>query len=207
MSDRSELSYLIAKPFFPENVKATVVQILSAPNRRLNLSGDSPPITAISPVSDDMKVPAKGVTVSADLTGDNGAPVVINNREELTLYSDHIISVLDEVVAYDKAKQHNQAPPDLWRDDDRYLSEVQEIVAKLREIKHQLTKPSASPPEVDQAIIDFRTHINTFLENYSATLGKGAGYGTVLLIVGLLSFAGLGGRAMAHLIALLRAAD
>jgi hypothetical protein len=86
---------------------------------------------------------------------------------------------------------HNQTQPILWNDDPSYLKDVGSLVLELRRLNALLEARRSRKAETKKAFVSLAKHLDTFLQSYSKTLGKGAAYLTLAAIVGMLSQAGL----------------
>jgi hypothetical protein len=87
-------------------------------------------------------------------------------------------------------RQHNEAPPELWIDDQAYFTEMRQLVSELRTL-NALLRSLASPEREYNAVINFARHADKFLEGFSAVTGKGAGILLVAAIGGLLYQTGI----------------
>jgi hypothetical protein len=117
---------------------------------------------------------------------------VIRNPTEVIRYSHILISAFEEVLDYDPVRQHNQRPPALWSGDPSYQKDVHDLVTELRRLNSLLEARRSRKTEARKAAISLARHLDSFWRSYSKTLGKGAAYLTLAVIVGLLSQAGVG---------------
>jgi hypothetical protein len=122
--------------------------------------------------------------------------VIIRNVSQTLLYARAIIGAIDEATGYDRLRHHNQPPPALWIDETDYLTalgglsnELKRLNKNLEEIK-KLSATTATASTEENAIL-VKKHINTFLEKYVGSLGKGSGYLTIALMGSLLYQLGL----------------
>jgi hypothetical protein len=116
----------------------------------------------------------------------------IKNYSQVIQYSKILIVALEEVLDYDPLRHHNQPPPELRIEDPEYLGEIRDLVAELRSLNSFLESSPRRPQKASRAVIDLTKHFNTFLNSYSKSLGKGAGYLTIGVIASLLYQAGIG---------------
>lgn len=106
--------------------------------------------------------------------------------------SNLILVALQETLNFDPKRQHNQEPPDLWRDDDAYLLELRKLIVELQALNKHLESSTSNKIKTRQSVLRVGKRFDVFLHHYSATLGKGAGYLTVAAVAGLLYQAGVG---------------
>jgi len=109
--------------------------------------------------------------------------VVIQSPQEIIIYSTLIISALEEALEYKVQRHHNHPPPALLIDDQDYLDDIRRLVAELKRLNENLelaakepkaTKPKRPPRAVQKSAVDVKKHLNTFLDKYAQSLGKGA---------------------------------
>jgi hypothetical protein len=122
------------------------------------------------------------------IAGDTAKPrvraatiITIANRREAIEASRLLIAAFQEAADYDQKRHHNQSPPALWVDDDRYLLDVREIVADLHKIVELL---EASKPVRATPVRKTARRFGKFIDAYQSTLGHG---------VAALTAAGIGG--------------
>ena len=94
--------------------------------------------------------------------------VAIANRREAIQASRLLIAAFQEAADYDQKRQHNQNPPALWVDDERYLLDIREIVSELRKIVALL---EASKPVKAAPVRKTARRFGKFIDAYQSTLG------------------------------------
>lgn len=107
--------------------------------------------------------------------------VVIQSPQEIILYSTMMISALEEALDYSVERHHNHPPPPLLIESKEYLDEIRILVAELKRLNDNLEraakepkKPKRTPKEVQKSAVDVKKHLNSFLDKYAQSLGKGA---------------------------------
>ncbi|MEY9706454.1 CopG family ribbon-helix-helix protein [Bradyrhizobium diazoefficiens] len=107
--------------------------------------------------------------------------VVIQSPQEVILYSTMMIAALEETLEYSAERHHNHPPPALLIEDKDYLDEIRRLVAELKRLNENLEmatkepkKPKRTPKEVQKSAVDVKKHLNTFLDKYAQSLGRGA---------------------------------
>jgi hypothetical protein len=125
--------------------------------------------------------PKKGATrTKATIRGKKAAPR-IGDKKRVIQYSNIIIVALQEALDYDPARHHNQPPPALYIDDDKYKSDIRELIGELRRLNELLErKPlrTARAPAIKLA-----KHLDAFLGTYA----KGMGWGMSSLTIGAIA--------------------
>ncbi len=181
-----EPTYLIAKPYMEDTLKATIGQAL--------FFHDPDPVLPKCAATPEQ--PSKVQQIAS-----------IRNRSQVVLYSRLLVAALEPVAQFDQARQHNELPPELWVNDKDYLRELQKLVEELRALNSLLSVANVSRQQTQKTVLDLKEHFNEFLRNYAKTLGKSAGYATVGLIASLLYQAGVGKDAIAHIVSLIKISD
>jgi hypothetical protein len=132
----------------------------------------------------------------------------VRNRKLIGSYSLTIISAVEEVLAYDQRRHHNQAPPPLWIDNPDYLKELRELVAQLKRLNNILEKGKVEIVDANTAVFNVGKRADIFFNNYSESFAKAAGKGTWYLLVGstaaLLYSAGAGHEIIDRVLSVLR---
>jgi hypothetical protein len=96
-----------------------------------------------------------------------------------------------EVLDYDPLRGHNQKAPPLWNEDPTYLREVKTLIAELQRLNSLLEAERSRRREAKKATINFAKHFDRFFGRYAGTLGTGAAFLTLGVVVNLLQHAGL----------------
>lgn len=103
-------------------------------------------------------------------TSGRSTTVTIRDRAGAISLSRALIEVFQEAVDYVPARHHNQSKPVLWVDNERYLSEIQEIVSQLQKIVALLDTQKTN--RVKAAPIRKMTgRFGQFFNSYQSTLG------------------------------------
>jgi hypothetical protein len=126
--------------------------------------------------------------------------VILENPQEILLLSNLIITAIDDALEYTELsvdRRNRPAPPLLIPDvSEDYLRQLRRLVEELRRLNDNLeyaaTAPKQAPkrktertPKADakNTAVHLKRHINTFLNQYATSMGKGA----AALTVGTLS--------------------
>jgi hypothetical protein len=115
---------------------------------------------------------------------------IVRNRAYVIRTSTAIITSLQEVLEYDPIRNHNQQPPELWLNDQKYISEIRELVAELKTL-NKLLQTKVAPEKEHNAIVDLGVHANKFLDSFASVTGKGAGWLLVAALASLLYQTGI----------------
>jgi hypothetical protein len=115
---------------------------------------------------------------------------VIRNRTQVIRTSAAIISALDDVLNYNPKTQHNQIPPELWRDNPEYIAALKRIADELKSLNDMLKRQTTAQNE-HNTVVDLGIHINKFLSGFAGVAGKGAGWLLIASLGGLLYQTGL----------------
>jgi hypothetical protein len=100
-------------------------------------------------------------------------------------------SRFQEVLDYNPLLGHNQKAPALWNEDPSYLREVKTLIAELQKLNSLLEAERSHRRETKKAAINFAKHFDTFFGRYTGTLGTGAAFLTLGVVVNLLQHVGL----------------
>jgi hypothetical protein len=111
--------------------------------------------------------------------------LVIGDKRQVVQYSNIIIVALQEALDYDRARHHNQQPPALYIDDDKYKSDIRELIVELRRLNDLLERKSLR--SVKKPAINLAKHLDTFLGTYAKTYAKGMGWGMSGLTIGAIA--------------------
>jgi hypothetical protein len=130
------------------------------------------------------------VASTTERRGATSRTTVIRNRTQVIRTSAAIISALEDVLNYDPKVQHNQIPPELWRDSPEYIAALKRIADELKALNDLLRKQSSDQKE-HNSVVDLGVHINQFLTGFSSVAGKGAGWLLVASLGGLLYQTGI----------------
>jgi hypothetical protein len=126
--------------------------------------------------------------------------IKIKSRAQVIQYSRILIAALEEVVEYDPARHHNQAPPELRIDDDDYLREIRNLIAELRTLNSLLAATRRQPKKEAGVIVNLSHHFDAFLDTYAKSLGKGVGWLTIGVIASLLYQSGIGENVITNIL-------
>jgi hypothetical protein len=109
--------------------------------------------------------------------------VVIQSPQEVIFYSTMMISALEEALEYSAERHHNHPPPALLIENEDYLHEIRHLVTELKRLNDNLelaaaepktAKPKRPSKAAQKSAVDVKKHLNTFLDKYAQSLGKGA---------------------------------
>jgi CheY-like chemotaxis protein len=180
-----ESVYLIAKPFLPETVQTQLRDVLFF--HWYGLSG--------TPVRPTGSSPAGARNEGPDVADDEHyLRELVRNKSDLRAMAVFVMAALEPVLSYDPARHHNQPPPEMWIDHSEYLAHLRIISGEVKALVTHLEAQNPPGKESKQSIINLKTHVDTFLHEYAATLGKGAAIATFGLLALLLMQAGFGGQ-------------
>lgn len=104
-------------------------------------------------------------------------------------YSDCLITALQAALEYDATRHHNRPPPELRLEDERYLQELQSLVAELKRLNDLLA--SGSTEDTSKGATRVGKHFDKFFESYASALGKGAAGLTIAAATALLYNSGV----------------
>jgi hypothetical protein len=133
------------------------------------------------------------------VTPDNDK-VVLDSPQEIITFSSLIIAAAKEAIEYaetDRPGRNSQPPPLLPREyTPEYLQELRRLVVELERLNKTLEAAAAAPtpqkrkraatPAAKKSAVDVKRHLNTFLDKYAQSLGKGAAALTVGTVSALL---------------------
>jgi hypothetical protein len=117
---------------------------------------------------------------------------VLKNVQQVVRNSNVLIAALQEALDYDPSRQHNQRPPLLWRDDQKYLDDVKKLLNELRQLTALLETTKPRKAEAARTASRLSKHFDKFLQSYAGAMGKVAAGLTSAAIVAVLYHAGLG---------------
>jgi ADP-ribose pyrophosphatase YjhB (NUDIX family) len=117
----------------------------------------------------------------------------VRNRAQVLRYSKAIVLALQEALDYDPVRQHNQPPPELRLEDEKYLEEIRNLVTELKRLNLLLeTANKEKAKKANATAIKIGKHFDKFFGSYASALGKGTAGLTIAAAASMLYHAGLG---------------
>jgi hypothetical protein len=112
------------------------------------------------------------------------------NRSHVIVYSQILITAIEEALEWNAVRKHNNPPPALRLEGPDYLQELRSLANELKRLNDLLERKA--PQKIRTEAVHLAKHFDKFLSSYAGAMGKGAAGLTIGALAALLYHVGVG---------------